>query len=96
MCTITRPEEPSDCLRAGTTKCILKTDAPDKIFEAIRDIHRSGSPMSAEIVQMVVRSFPNKKQIPSCRTVSQRASRKYCMRWLRAFPTKRLLIIDNQ
>lgn len=51
-----------DSLCAGATGYILKTASPDEIFSAIRDIHRGGSPMSAEIARMVVSSFPGKKQ----------------------------------
>lgn len=51
-----------DSLCAGATGYLLKTATPNQIFEAIRDIHRGGSPMSSEIARMVVSSFPNKKQ----------------------------------
>ena len=63
MCTThTEPEKTFDSLCAGATGYILKTAPPDKVFEAIRDIHKGGSPMSAEIARMVVSSFPNKKR----------------------------------
>ena len=63
MCTThTEPEKTFDSLCAGATGYILKNSAPDNVFDAIRDIYRGGSPMSAEIARMVVSSFPNKKQ----------------------------------
>jgi DNA-binding NarL/FixJ family response regulator len=40
----------------------LKSSTPEQIFNAIRDIHKGGSPMSAEIARLVVNSFPNKQQ----------------------------------
>lgn len=63
MCTThTEPEKTFDSLCAGATGYILKNSSPDKVFDAIRDIHKGGSPMSAEIARLVVNSFPNKKQ----------------------------------
>ena len=63
MCTThTEPEKTFDSLCAGATGYILKNAAPGAVFSAIRDIHKGGSPMSAEIARMVVSSFPNKKQ----------------------------------
>ena len=63
MCTThTEPEKTFDSLCAGATGYILKNCPPDKVFDAIRDIHKGGSPMSAEKARMVVGSFPNKKQ----------------------------------
>ncbi len=63
MCTTHNDAERTfDSLCAGATGYILKTSAPDVVFNAIREIHRGGSPMSAEIARMVVASFPNKKQ----------------------------------
>jgi DNA-binding NarL/FixJ family response regulator len=51
-----------DSLCAGATGYMLKNSSPDQIFQAIRDIHIGGSPMSSEIARMVVSSFPNKNQ----------------------------------
>lgn len=63
MCTThSEPEKTFDSLCAGATGYILKNSPPDKVFDAIRDIHKGGSPMSAEIARMVVSSFPNKKK----------------------------------
>lgn len=63
MCTThSDPEKTFDSLCAGATGYILKNSSPDTVFDAIRDIHKGGSPMSAEIARMVVGSFPNKKK----------------------------------
>lgn len=63
MCTShNEAEKTFDSLCAGATGYILKNSPPDKFLEAIRDIHKGGSPMSAEIARMVVSSFPEKKK----------------------------------
>ena len=51
-----------DALRAGATGYLLKNASPDTLFNAIRDIHKGGSPMSSEIARLVVSSFPNQQQ----------------------------------
>ena len=55
-------EKTFDSLCAGATGYLLKNSPPDKLFEAIRDIHRGGSPMSSQIARFVVSSFPDKKK----------------------------------
>ncbi|MFN0217165.1 MAG: response regulator transcription factor [Saprospiraceae bacterium] len=63
MCTSHNDAERTfDSLCAGATGYLLKNSTPNQLFEAIRDIHRGGSPMSPEIARLVVNSFPNKKQ----------------------------------
>ena len=63
MCTSHNDAERTfDSLKAGATGYILKTSTPAEICDAIRDIHRGGSPMSSEIARMVVSSFPNQHQ----------------------------------
>jgi DNA-binding NarL/FixJ family response regulator len=49
-----------DSLCAGATGYILKNCSPTQLFDAIRDIHKGGSPMSAQIARLVVNSFPEK------------------------------------
>jgi DNA-binding NarL/FixJ family response regulator len=49
-----------DSLCAGATGYLLKNATPQQLFDAIRDIHRGGSPMSAQIARLVVSSFPDK------------------------------------
>lgn len=58
MCTSHNDAERTfDALKAGATGYILKSAAPEEVCQAIRDIHRGGSPMSPEIARMVVGSF---------------------------------------
>jgi DNA-binding NarL/FixJ family response regulator len=49
-----------DSLCAGATGYLLKNSSPQQLFDAIRDIYRGGSPMSAQIARLVVNSFPEK------------------------------------
>lgn len=51
-----------NALMAGATGYLLKTASPQEIAQAIRDIHRGGSPMSLAIARMVVASV-QKKQV---------------------------------
>lgn len=51
-----------DSLCAGATGYIVKNSSPDQLFNAIREIHRGGSPMSPQIARMVVNSFPEKNK----------------------------------
>ena len=44
-------------LVAGATGYILKNTMPTEIFEAIRDLHNGGSPMSSPIARRVVQAF---------------------------------------
>jgi DNA-binding NarL/FixJ family response regulator len=61
MCTsFDDPQRTYDSLAAGATGYLLKNATPEKLKEAIRDIHNGGSPMSPEIARLVVSSF--KKQ----------------------------------
>ncbi len=43
-----------DALRAGATGYLLKSQPPEKLLEAIRDVIAGGSPMSASIARKVV------------------------------------------
>jgi DNA-binding NarL/FixJ family response regulator len=49
-----------DSLCAGATGYLLKNSSPQQLFDAVRDIHRGGSPMSAQVARLVVNSFPDK------------------------------------
>lgn len=46
-----------ESLRAGATGYLLKRTHPNKLLEAIREVHSGGSPMSGQIARMVVQSF---------------------------------------
>jgi DNA-binding NarL/FixJ family response regulator len=63
MCTShNEAEKTFDSLCAGATGYILKNSSPEIFLSSIRDIHKGGSPMSAEIARLVVNSFPNKSK----------------------------------
>jgi DNA-binding NarL/FixJ family response regulator len=44
-------------LSAGASGYLLKRSTPDKLLQAIRDVHAGGSPMSSSIARKVVASF---------------------------------------
>ena len=46
-------------LAAGASGYLLKRLAPEKLLEAIREVHEGGSPMSAPIARKVVQSLQN-------------------------------------
>lgn len=53
-----------DALAAGASGYLLKNTPPDKIIEALRELHAGGSPMSLSIARKVVASF----HAPAART----------------------------
>lgn len=44
-------------LSAGASGYLLKRSTPDKLLQAIRDVHAGGSPMTSSIARKVVASF---------------------------------------
>jgi DNA-binding NarL/FixJ family response regulator len=44
-------------LSAGASGYLLKRSTPDKLLQAIRDVHAGGSPMSSSVARKVVASF---------------------------------------
>jgi DNA-binding NarL/FixJ family response regulator len=46
-----------DALKAGASSYILKNTAPEKIMEAIQDLHSGGSPISSQIARKVIEAF---------------------------------------
>jgi DNA-binding NarL/FixJ family response regulator len=50
-------EQVFDALAAGASGYLLKNTPPDKILEALKELHEGGSPMSAHIARKVVASF---------------------------------------
>lgn len=54
------PEKIFDALEAGATGYVLKNIPPEKLAEAILELSKGGSPMSAQIARMVVDSFSMK------------------------------------
>lgn len=58
MCTVFEDHDSTfESLKAGATGYILKNTPVNKLFDAIREIYEGGSPMSAQIARMVIRSF---------------------------------------
>lgn len=51
-----------NALKAGATGYMLKNIQPDKLREAIQEIHAGGSPMSSQIARKVVMEFANIKE----------------------------------
>ncbi|AEA46023.1 response regulator [Fluviicola taffensis] len=60
-----------EALKAGATGYILKNTNPDKIIEAILELHEGGSPMSPKIARKVLQSF-NKAENPVLQLISKR------------------------
>ena len=60
-----------EALKAGATGYILKNTDPDKIVEAILELHDGGSPMSPKIARKVLQSF-NKTENPVLQLISKR------------------------
>jgi DNA-binding NarL/FixJ family response regulator len=58
-----------EALAAGASGYLLKTTAPEKIMEALQDMHAGGSPMSSSIARKIVASFyhPDKENKLSAR-----------------------------
>ncbi len=50
-------EKVFNALRAGASGYILKRAAPEKILQAIREVHAGGVPMSGEIARKVLGTF---------------------------------------
>jgi DNA-binding NarL/FixJ family response regulator len=46
-----------ESLEAGATGYLVKNSAPEKILEAIQEVHQGGSPVSSHIARLLVRSF---------------------------------------
>lgn len=44
-------------LEAGASGYLLKRTSPDRLLNAIREVHNGGSPMSSQIARKVVQSF---------------------------------------
>ena len=58
MCTVLEnPENIFEALCADASGYMLKSTPPEKLFDAIREIHNGGSPMSSQIARLVVNTF---------------------------------------
>lgn len=56
------PEKIFDALSAGATGYILKNTPTEKLVEAIMELYKGGSPMSAQIARLVINSFAQNDQ----------------------------------
>jgi DNA-binding NarL/FixJ family response regulator len=54
-----------NALRAGASGYILKRAAPEKILQAIREVHAGGVPMSSEIARKVLGTFREPAPAPA-------------------------------
>ncbi|HSH92926.1 MAG TPA: response regulator transcription factor [Roseimicrobium sp.] len=60
-------------LMAGANGYLLKRTAPDKLLEAIQEVHRGASPMSGKIARIVVQYFQGiKPKVPDTEKLSKR------------------------
>jgi len=58
-------EKVFNALRAGASGYILKRTPPEKIMQAIREVHAGGVPMSAEIARKVLGAFREPAPVPA-------------------------------
>jgi len=66
MCTVYEDDEKIfEALRAGATGYILKKTEPQKMLDAIKELHEGGAPMSSQIARKVVFAFRNKPASPA-------------------------------
>lgn len=68
-------EKVFNALRAGASGYILKRAAPEKILQAIREVHAGGVPMSGEIARKVLGAF-REPAPPSAPPEEQNLSRR--------------------
>jgi DNA-binding NarL/FixJ family response regulator len=75
-------EKVFNALRAGANGYILKRTPPDKILQAIREVHAGGVPMSSEIARKVLGAFrepvatPEQTGTPGAAADDQNLSRR--------------------
>jgi DNA-binding NarL/FixJ family response regulator len=61
MCTVYEDDEKIfEALSAGASGYILKKTEPQKLMEAIKELHEGGAPMSSQIARKVVVAFREK------------------------------------
>jgi DNA-binding NarL/FixJ family response regulator len=76
MCTVYEDDEKIfEALSAGASGYILKKTEPQKLLEAIKELHEGGAPMSSQIARKVVVAFREKpvaSQAPGIDQLSHR------------------------
>jgi len=61
MCTVYEEDEKIfNALSAGASGYVLKKTTPDKLLNAITELHEGGAPMSSQIASKVVAAFKSK------------------------------------
>ncbi|HET9746732.1 MAG TPA: response regulator transcription factor [Chitinophagaceae bacterium] len=74
MCTVYEDDEKIfEALRAGASGYILKKTEPQKLLDAIKELHEGGAPMSSQIARKVVFAFRNKAVAPTSSTETELA-----------------------
>jgi DNA-binding NarL/FixJ family response regulator len=77
-------------LAAGASGYLLKRLNPDKLLEAIREVHEGGSPMSHSIARKVVASFQKAGRTGGSDRRCCHLANKWCWTaWPRAWPTSK-------
>ncbi len=62
MCTVYEDDEKIfEALSAGASGYILKKTPPQKLMDAIKELHEGGAPMSGQIARKVVAAFQQKQ-----------------------------------
>ena len=66
MCTVYEDDEKIfEALSAGASGYILKKTEPQKLLEAIKELHEGGAPMSSQIARKVVFAFRTRATSPA-------------------------------
>src|SRR4051812_35813726 len=65
-------EKVFNALRAGASGYILKRSTPERILEAIREVHAGGVPMSSEIARKVLGAFREPASAVAAENLSRR------------------------
>ena len=55
-----------ESLQAGATGYLVKNVAPERILDAIKEVHRGGSPISSQIARLLVQNFQQAAPAPEC------------------------------
>ena len=88
MCTVYEEDEKIfEALSAGASGYILKKTSPDKLLEAIKELHEGGAPMSSQIARKVVAAFRTKTVVeennPNASSINLLSNReKEILEWL--------------
>lgn len=77
MCTVYEDDEKIfEALSAGASGYILKKTEPQKLLEAIKELHEGGAPMSSQIARKVVVAFRDKPVVSQAPGIDQLSHRE--------------------